>query len=149
MKRVIILPKQHFLKKNYIYNFFRSRVKLNKFFLGNNLFFLKFIKYFNYFLYINFFFKKNSIINNNTISYIPSDSIFLKNKYKNNNYMNLYGINYISIQSNIDLKNKLVVYKHAIFKKFNINFENFNYNYYFLYNYNTFINILVLYKFIK
>jgi hypothetical protein len=72
MKRVITLQNQHFLKKNYTYNFFRSHIKFNKFFLKNNLFFFKFYKIFNYFLFVNFFLKKIIFFKKNYITQLSN-----------------------------------------------------------------------------
>lgn len=148
MKKVTILQKQHFLKKNYIYNFLRSSINFNKFFLKNNLFFVKFVKFFKYFLHINFFFKKTSILFNNNILYAKSNSVFINNKYKNNIYIDLYGISHINTiyKDNNYLKNNVFILKNIKLKKCLTNFEIFNYNYNFLYGYNIFINILFFNK---
>ena len=148
MKKDIILIKQHFLKKNYTYNFFSIFLKFNRFFLKNNYFFFKYFNYFKYFLHINFFFKKNALLYSKNFFYNKNNFIFLKNKYKNENYINLYGINHVSNKFNIqsDYNNNFNIFKTSRINKKNNNFKIIFDKCSFLYNYNIFINTLITIK---
>ena len=138
MKRVITLQNQHFLKKNYIYNFFRSSSRFNSFFLKNNFFLFKFYKVLNFFFFINFFLKKKITFNKFNISFIKYDQSLFINKKNNNLLNNLYGNNYLIFKN--EVKN---VYKFTTPQQFNLNPILIKYNYNNILNFNQFFNILV------
>ena len=138
MKRVITLQNQHFLKKNYIYNFFRSSSRFNSFFLKNNFFLFKFYKVLNFFFFINFFLKKKITFNKFNISFIKYDQSLFINKKNNNLLNNLYGNNYLIFKN--EVKN---VYKFTNPQQFNLSPILIKYNYNNILNFNQFFNILV------
>ena len=140
MKKVITLQNQHFLKKNYTYNFFRSSVRFNAFFLKNSFFLFKFYKVFKFFFFINFFLQKKIIFNNYKLSVVKSDvSVFLKKKNFLNNYNNLYGQNYVLLS-----KNSITdLLKTTQKTSFEIKSDIINYNYINILNYNQFFNIIL------
>lgn len=142
MKKVIILQNQHFLKKNYTYNFFRSSIRFNAFFLKNSFFLFKFYKVFKFFFFINFFLQKKLIFNKFSLGLYKQDKfLFLKKKNINNNYNNLYGQNYILL--NLDYNSQLLkVNVNNI--NVNTNSNVINYNYINLLNYNQFFNLILL-----
>jgi hypothetical protein len=141
MKRVTTLQNQHFLKKNYTYNFFRSSARFNAFFLKNSFFLFKFYKIFKFFFFINFFLQKKMILNKFKLSLIyKNKSIFLKKKFFSNNYNNLYGQNYILLNSDLHLDLIKTPVKSPIEIKSNL----INYNYINIFNYNQFFNILIV-----
>jgi hypothetical protein len=97
MKRAIILQSQHFLKRSYTYNFFRSTLKFNAFFLKNNFFLFKFFKVFKFFFFINFFLQKKILFSVYTRSFSKENKpVKLKNKFVK--YKSSYGQNYILIK---------------------------------------------------
>lgn len=143
MKKGIILQNQHFLKKNYIYNFFKASLKLNRVFLKNNLFFFKFFKIINFFLFYNFILKKNiKVYNSNYFLFKTNQSVFLKKKLSNATITNLYGNNYLIFKG---LENS----KQNFICKFNQkNFDCmpikiFNYNYSFVFDFTFFLHIII------
>ena len=92
MKKVITLQNQHFLKKNYTYNFFRSSVRFNAFFLKNSFFLFKF---YNTFI-INFVYPYNinemtsycspsheEIYDKTKTCYTKDQLVFIAKKYNN------------------------------------------------------------------
>lgn len=142
MKRVITLQNQHFLKKNYTYNFFRSSIRFTTFFLKNSLFLFKFYRLFKFFFFINFFLQKKMIFNKFGLS-LPrkNNSILLKNKFFSGKYDNLYGQNYVlfcntptpslaKISPNIDV--------------INVNANVINYNNISILNYNQLFSLLMI-----
>jgi len=151
MRKVIILQNQHFLKKNYTYNFFRSILKSNTIFLKNNLFFLKFYNLINFFFFSNFFFKKVTLLNLYKNTLLKSNSsIFLKKKIFKNYSNYFYGNNYITVnKKNLLQDTKILIYKdlynYDIHKHHscNLNFL-FNFNNNFIYNYISLLLLLYL-----
>ena len=142
MKKVIILQNQHFLKKNYTYNFFRSSIRFNSFFLKNSFFLFKFYKIFKFFFFINFFIQKKLMFNKFSLSLYKQDKfLFLKKKNINNNYNNFYGQNYILLNSDSNSQLLKISIKHT---KINTNSNVINYNYINLLNYNQFFNLILL-----
>jgi hypothetical protein len=145
MRKVITLQNQHFLKKNYTYNFFRSSVKFNTFFLKNSFFLFKFYKLFKFFFFINFFLQKKIIFNDYKLSTIKSGNyVLLKKKNFLNNYNNLYGQNYALLGKNSNTDLIKTQRKTGVETKSDI----INYNYINILNYNQFLNI-ILYNNIK
>lgn len=141
MKKVIISQNQHFLKKSYTYNFFRSSARFNAFFLKNSFFLFKFYKVFKFFFFINFFLQKKIIFNNYNLSVVKSNkSLFLKKKSLLNNYNNLYGQNYALLSKDLTKILFKTPTKHSIQTKSNV----INYNYINIFNYNQFFNIILL-----
>ena len=143
MKKVIILENQHFLKKNYTYNFFRSILKSNTIFLKNNLFFFKFYNLINFFFFFNFFFKKTILLNNcKNLFFKSNPSIFLKKKTFSNICTNFYGQNYIHAHNNnIQINMQNLIYKNI----FNDNLCNLNFLLMYNYNYNySYLTLLIL-----
>ena len=126
------------LKKNYIYNFFRSSSRFNSFFLKNNFFLFKFYKVLNFFFFINFFLKKKITFNKFNISFIKYDQSLFINKKNDNLLNNLYGNNYLIFKN--EVKN---VYKFTNPQPFNLNPILIKYNYNNILNFNQFFNILV------
>jgi hypothetical protein len=142
MKKVITLQNQHFLKKNYTYNFFRSSIRFNAFFLKNSFFLFKFYKVFKFFFFINFFLQKKLMFNKFSLSLYKQDKfLFLKKKNINNNYNNLYGQNYILLNSN---SNSQLLKVSTNYININTNSNIINYNYINLFNYNQFFNLILL-----
>ena len=140
MKKVITLQNQHFLKKNYTYNFFRSSIRFNVFFLKNNIFLFKFYKIFKFFFFINFFLQKKIIFNNYKLSAVKLDSsVFIKKKNFLNNYNNLYGQNYALLNKNSTTDLLKTTQKISFETKSNL----INYNYINILNYNQFFNIII------
>ena len=140
MKKVITLQNQHFLKKNYTYNFFRSSVRFNAFFLKNSFFLFKFYKVFKFFFFINFFLQKKIIFNNYKLSAVKFDSsVFIKKKNFLNNYNNLYGQNYALLNKNSTTDLLKTTQKISFETKSNL----INYNYINILNYNQFFNIII------
>lgn len=140
MKKVITLQNQHFLKKNYTYNFFRSSVRFNAFFLKNSFFLFKFYKVFKFFFFINFFLQKKIIFNNYKLSAVKLDSsVFIKKKNFLNNYNNLYGQNYALLNKNSTIDLLKTTQKISFETKSNL----INYNYINILNYNQFFNIII------
>ena len=140
MKKVITLQNQHFLKKNYTYNFFRSSVRFNAFFLKNSFFLFKFYKVFKFFFFINFFLQKKIIFNNYKLSAVKLDSsVFIKKKNFLNNYNNLYGQNYALLNKNSTTDLLKTTQKISFETKSNL----INYNYINILNYNQFFNIII------
>ena len=141
MKRVIILQNQHFLKKNYTYNFFRSSIRFTTFFLKNSLFLFKFYKVFKFFFFINFFLQKKVLFNKFELSFsTKNNAIFLKNKFFSNNHNDLYGQNYASF--NNLMPNDLVKISGGCV--INIKSNIINYNYINILNYNGLLSTLVV-----
>ena len=138
MKRVITLQNQHFLKKNYIYNFFRSFNRFNSFFLKNNFFLFKFYKILNFFFFINFFLKKKIIFNNFNISLIKQNKSLFLTKKNNTDLDNLYGNNYLIFKNDVTHVNKFFSTK-----PYNPNSTLINFNYNNILSFNQFFNILV------
>ncbi len=151
MKKDIILQNQHFLKKNYTYNFFRSFLKFNIFFLKNNFFFLKYFKLLNFFFFTNFFLKKKIIFNKFNIFYSKKkNSIFFTSNNYNKFYLDLFGKNYLSLNSNLSdteltYSKKLVI---DIYKK-QIKLKPIKYNYNINYSFHFFMNLYILLYVIK
>ena len=144
MKKVIILQNQHFLKKNYTYNFFRSSTRFNAFFLKNSFFLFKFYKVFKFFFFVNFFLQKKLMFTKfNLTLYSQNKSLFIKKKNFINNYNNLYGQNYISF--NVVSNPKLLKINNSI-EKSNPRSTIINFNYINVLNYNIFLNLLLLNK---
>ena len=142
MKKVITLQNQHFLKKNYTYNFFRSSIRFNSFFLKNSFFLFKFYKIFKFFFFINFFLQKKLMFNKFCLSLYKQDKfLFLKKKNINNNYINFYGQNYILLNPDSDSQLLKVSIKQD---KINTNANIMNYNHINLLNYNQFFNLILL-----
>ncbi len=140
MKKVITLQNQHFLKKNYTYNFFRSSVRFNSFFLKNSFFLFKFYKIFKFFFFINFFLQKKINFYNYKLSVLKTDKfIFLKKKNFINNYNNLYGQNYALLSKNLTIDLLKTPQKNIIEIKSNV----INYNYTNILNFNQFLNIIL------
>jgi hypothetical protein len=141
MKRAITLQNQHFLKKNYTYNFFRSSIRFNVFFLKNNIFLFKFYKILKFFFFTNFFFQKKIIFNIFNLTPLKQkNSLFLKKKKFLSKYNNLYGQNYIVLSNELSVgtlkQNKI----ELDVTKINI----INYNYNNIFNFNQFFNILII-----
>ncbi len=142
MKKVITLQNQHFLKKNYTYNFFRSSIRFNSFFLKNSFFLFKFYKIFKFFFFINFFLQKKLMFNKFYLSLYKQDKfLFLKKKNINNNYINFYGQNYILLNPDSNSQLLKVSIKQD---KINTNTNIMNYNHINLLNYNQFFNLILL-----
>lgn len=140
MKKVTTLQNQHFLKKNYTYNFFRSSVRFNSFFLKNSFFLFKFYKIFKFFFFINFFLQKKINFYNYKLSVLKTDKfIFLKKKNFINNYNNLYGQNYALLSKNLTIDLLKTPQKNIIEIKSNV----INYNYTNILNFNQFLNIIL------
>jgi hypothetical protein len=143
MKKVITLQNQHFLKKNYIYNFFRSSIKFNSFFLKNSFFLYKFYKLFNFFLFTNFFLKKKILYKKYSVTSLKStNALFLKSKNNINNTNILYGQNYIDF--NLNTSSSLGKQVSNVYANKNLDFLKYNYNN--ILNFNQFFNTLVLFK---
>lgn len=141
MKKVITLQNQHFLKKNYTYNFFRSSIRFNAFFLKNSFFLFKFYKIFKFFIFINFFLHKKIVFNNYKLSAVKlNKSIFLKKKNVQNNYKDLYGQNYTVF----DKKCSINLLKTPTSSNIVVGSNVINYNYINIFNYNQFINLMLL-----
>lgn len=141
MKRVITLQNQHFLKKNYTYNFFRSSIKFNIFFLKNNIFLFKFYKILKFFFFTNFFFQKKIIFNTFNLSPIKEkSSLFLKKKISTPQYNNLYGQNYMVLQN--ESSAQLLKQNKIKFNSVKINTIDYNYNN--IFNFNQFFSILII-----
>ena len=141
MKKVITLKNQHFLKKNYIYNFFRSSIRFNAFFLKNNFFLFKFYKLLKFFFFTSFFLNKKIQFSVFNISVVKTNkSLFLK-KNKSNLYSS-YGNNYMVF--NTDHKNKIYKFNSINPTSTNINSLIFNYNN--ILNFNILFNTLVFFN---
>ena len=141
MKRAITLQNQHFLKKNYTYNFFRSSIKFNIFFLKNNIFLFKFYKILKFFFFTNFFFQKKIIFNTFNLSPVKEkSSLFLKKKISTTQYNNLYGQNYMVLQN--ELGAQLLKQNKIKFNSVKINIIDYNYNN--IFNFNQFFSILII-----
>ena len=141
MKRVITLQNQHFLKKNYTYNFFRSSIRFNVFFLKNNIFLFKFYKILKFFFFTNFFFQKKIIFNLFNLTPLKQkNTLFLKKKNFLSKYNNLYGQNYIILSNELSVG----MLKQNKIEPDMIKINAINYNYNNIFNFNQFFNILII-----
>lgn len=144
MKKVITLQNQHFLKKNYTYNFFRSSIRFNVFFLKNNIFLFKFYKILKFFFFTNFFLQKKIIFNTFNLTPLKQkNSLFLKKKKFLSKYNNLYGQNYIVLSNELSVG--VLKQNKTELNAVKINIINYNYNN--IFSFNQFFNILIINNF--